>query len=307
MVPIHEFDLSCSDDERACLVEPVRKALRDDGCALLRAALPGAAVLGLRGELTAAFSALSDQDWTWSRLRAEAGDDDLLSLRRALFMCPSNGALFRHPRLASFVGAVLDVPAPFLHPRRWLRLNKPGTGLDKWAVPFHQDYRFVHGTQDVLTVWTPLHRCDTGGIRLEVRSHRGGLRGLGERIAGNHLPPATGVRESDVVEPVCDVGDVVVFHSLTVHATAPNPGPLNRISVDARFQRPDDPMAREQLLPAMAPQDNLPIGVPGVLDEDPAVWSGDPAMTVPPELPLIAAGEFDLTTPVGMSRFVPSP
>ncbi len=304
---MHEFDLSGTGDDRTGLVEPVRKALAEDGCALLRAALPADAVLRLRDELTAAFSRLSEQDWTWSRLRAEAGDDDLLTLRRALFTCPSNGALFRHPRLASFLGAVLDVPAPFLHPRRWLRLNKPGTGLDTWTVPYHQDYRFVHGTQDVLTTWTPLHRCETGGIRLEVRSHRGGLRGLGERTAANHLPPATGVRESDLVEPVCDVGDVVVFHSLTVHATAPNRGELNRISVDARFQRPDDPIAREQLLPAVAPQDDLPIGVPEVLDEDPAVWSGDPEMIVPPGLPLIAAGEFGLAAPVGTSRFVPAP
>lgn len=304
---MHEFDLSRTDDERAGLAEPVRKALAEDGCVLLRAALPAEAVLRLRGELTAAFSALTAQDWTWTRLRGEAGDDDLLALRRALFMCPSNGALFRRSRLAAFLGAVLEVPAPFLHPRRWLRLNKPGTGLDTWTVPYHQDYRFVHGTQDVLTTWTPLHRCETGGIRLEVRSHRGGLRALGERTEANHLPPATGVRQSHLVEPVCDVGDVVVFHSLTVHATAPNDGPLNRISVDARFQRPDDPMAREQLLPAIAPQDELPIGVPGVLDEDPALWSGDPEMTVPAGMPLIAAGGFDLTAPAGTSRFVPAP
>lgn len=302
---MREFDLSGSDDVRTGLAEPVRDALTEDGCVLLRAAVPAAAVLRLRGELAAAFSALSTQDWTWERLRGEAGDDDLLPLRRALFTCPANRALFRHPRLTSFLGAVLDVPEPFLHPRRWLRLNKPGTGLDTWTVPYHQDYRFVHGTQDVLTVWTPLHRCETGGIRIEARSHRGGLRPLGERSEANHLPPATGVRESDLVEPVCDVGDVVVFHSLTVHATAPNTGTLNRISVDARYQRPDDQLAREQLLPAMAPQDKLPIGVPGVLDDDPARWSGD-ATAVPAGLPLVAAGEFDLSAPVGSSRFVPS-
>jgi hypothetical protein len=304
---MHEFDLSGSRADRLDQADRARKALIEDGGVILRAALPTRAVLGLRRELTEAFAALSTEDWTWSRLRRDAGDDDLLAMRRALFACPSNGALFRHPRLAGFLGAVLEVETPFLHPRRWLRLNKPGTGLDKWTVPYHQDYRFVHGTQDVLTVWTPLHRCDTGGLRLELRSHRDGLRGLGERTETNHLPPATGVNGRNLAEPVCDVGDVVVFHSLTVHATAPNFGTLNRISVDARFQRPDDPMAREQLLPAMAPQDQLPIGAPGVLDEDPAAWSGDPAIARPAGLPLVPAGEFDLTTPAGTSRFAPVP
>lgn len=296
---MREFDLSDPRD----LAAPARKALTEDGGVVLRGALPVRAVLRLRRELAAAFAAMSTQDWTWTRLRREAGDDDLLGMRRALFACPSNGALFRHPRLTAFLGAVLEVPTPFLHPRRWLRLNKPGTGLDKWTVPYHQDHRFVHGAQDVLTVWTPLHRCDTGGLRLELRSHRHGLRGLGERTETNHLPPATGVNPRNLAEPLCAVGDVIVFHSLTVHATAPNAGTLNRISVDARFQRPDDPLSREQLLPAMAPQDDLPIGAPGVLDDDPAAWSGDPAMTVPAGLPLVPAGDFAMAKPAGSSRF----
>lgn len=300
---MQEFDLSGPAD-RQDVVPRARAALVADGCLVLRNALPVARIRRLRHELAGAYSRLSGQQWGWQDLRRHARGEDLLGMRRALFGCPSNGALFRHERLTGFLGDLLGGQL-YLHPRRWLRLNEPGTGHGTWTVPHHQDYRFVHGSPDVLTVWVPLHPCQVGGIVVERRSHRGGLRPLGDRVPGNHLPPVRDVSAANLVEPRCAAGDVVVFHSLTVHGTAPNPGRLNRISVDARFQRADDPIAAEQLVPAVAPQDNLPIGAPGVLDEDPVEWSGDPFAAAPEAMPLVPSGAFTVTEPLVPPRFAP--
>ncbi|GAA1331985.1 phytanoyl-CoA dioxygenase family protein [Saccharothrix algeriensis] len=302
---MREFDLAPARGAHAAPVEEARRALVEDGCLLLRGALPVPAVRRLRRELAGSYSRLTGESWDWARLRRSAADDDLLGLRRALFGCASNGALFRHRRLVSFLEGLLGAP-PYLHPRRWLRLNPPGGGLGQWAVPYHQDYRFVQGTPDVVTVWLPLHRCHGGGIRVESRSHRRGLRPLGDRIPSNHLRPVAGVRQERVDEPACDMGDVVLFHSLTVHGTAPNTGSLNRISVDARFQRRDDPIAREQLRPAIAPQDGLPIGVPGATAEDPSAWSGDALADPAADMPLVPAGPFSADRLLTSSRFVPA-
>ncbi|MEV4313819.1 phytanoyl-CoA dioxygenase family protein [Actinocrispum sp. NPDC049592] len=301
---MHEFVLTRSPADNRCLTESARKAVREDGGFVLRNALPAKSVLRLRDELTASFSQVSGEPWTWRDLRRHAtADKHLLGLRRALFACPSNADLFRHPRLRSFLGGVLDTSEPFLHPRRWLRFNEPGGGLSKWTTPHHQDYRFVQGTPDVLTVWTPLHACHTGGIQVELRSHHDGLRQLGQRGQNNHLPPALGVDPANLAEPVCEIGDVVVFHSLVVHGTAANPSRYNRISVDARFQHPGDPITSEQLIPAVAPQDKLPIGVPGVDDPRPSEWSGDPGMTVPGSMPVVPANDFTLNRTIVPSRF----
>jgi ectoine hydroxylase-related dioxygenase (phytanoyl-CoA dioxygenase family) len=301
---MYEFVMTRSTADNHDLTEAARKAVREDGGFVLRNALPAKAVLRLRSELTASFRRVSEQDWTWGELRRRArADDHLLGLRRALFACPSNAELFRHSRLRSFLGAVLDTSEPFLHPRRWLRLNEPGGGLGTWTTPHHQDYRFVQGTPDVLTVWTPLHDCDTGGLQVELRSHHDGLRPLGERGETNHLPPVLGVDPGNIAEPACELGDVVVFHSLVVHGTAANQSRYNRISVDARFQHPGDPIAGEQLIPAVAPQDKRPIGVPGVDDPRPSAWSGDLGMAVPASMPVVPAGDFHLSRPIALSRF----
>jgi hypothetical protein len=164
----------------------------------------------------------------------------------------SDAALFR--RLYALEGlhrlthcdAVLDVArslvgagTPILvHPRPALRVVFPGTDEVSGVTPPHQDHLGMQGTEDTFTVWMALGRCPRGLGVLSVAagSHRGGARPYaavpGSRVAGCDA--------SDLDEKwVCadlDPGDILVFHSLTVHRALANESSEIRLSVDARYQ-----------------------------------------------------------------------
>jgi hypothetical protein len=67
--------------------------------------------------------------------------------------------------------------------------------------------------------------------------------------------PAFGAGGLEVVDPLTgrwvggdfEAGDVIVFHSLTVHKALPNLTPRLRLSMDCRFQRLSDPVNRDSL------------------------------------------------------------
>lgn len=58
----------------------------------------------------------------------------------------------------------------------------------------------------------------------------------------------------------------------------PNSRARGRISIDGRFQHPTAAIAREQLLPATAPEDRSPIAATHSRIEDAADWSNDPEL-----------------------------
>ncbi|MEY9928551.1 ectoine hydroxylase-related dioxygenase (phytanoyl-CoA dioxygenase family) [Catenulispora sp. GP43] len=267
-------------------------SLRRDGLVVARNAVPPESIDEFRRQLCArmdpdadagAGAAAAAAELTWTRLREQMSSQVLLRMRREAYECPQYAGVFRSPRLLGFLRIVLDTEEPFLHPRRWIRTN--AAGRDAGAQPMHQDYWFVHGDPDVYTVWVPLHDCTEGGVVLVEGSHRDGTLAVDDKAAGKGA--VAQVDRDRMVEPRLALGDVVVFHSLTVHGTAPDAPALARISIDGRFQNPTSPIAMDQLFPAMATEDGKPIARAGASGDDVGEWSGDPDLRVDPAMPIV--------------------
>lgn len=158
-------------------------------------------------------------------------------------------ALGQSPRLLELAESVLGEPS-FCLPFKIARFSFPGA--DPTAP--HQDYYYIRGSADTLTVWLPLSDCPAGQGRLIMLagSHRlGAQRPIpldvgGFRVETDHLDLEW--HGSDY-----KAGDVVIFHALTIHAAEANEGSALRVSVDVRFQPVADRIEPESLEPHMQP------------------------------------------------------
>jgi hypothetical protein len=150
------------------------------------------------------------------------------------------------PLLAGLVGA--DV---LIHPRPIGRLVFPSrhapAGAD-YTTPAHQDYVSVQGTPHTYTAWVPLHDvpAEVGPLAVAAGSHRDGVR---PRV------PAFGTGGTEIVD-AADLrwhtgpfrrGDLLIFHSMTVHRGAPNSTDRFRLSMDFRFQSVTEPINERSL------------------------------------------------------------
>ena len=102
-------------------------------------------------------------------------------------------------------------------------------------------------TPNFYTVWIPLHDCPIGigPLRILEGSHRYGVQHHErENLHVPEIPEAAAAGAEWVGGPV-NAGDVLIFHSLTVHAASPNLSNQMRLSMDCRFQD-----ARRNLNPA---------------------------------------------------------
>lgn len=94
------------------------------------------------------------------------------------------------------------------------------------------------GDPECFTVWIPLHDCPVhmGPLQTMQGSHHFGFQKHEEENL--HVPeiPRESAIGGDWSGGQVNAGDVLMFHSLTVHAAAPNLSRQLRISLDCRFQ-----------------------------------------------------------------------
>ncbi len=180
------------------------------------------------------------------------------------------------PSLVGLMARLVGEPL-LVHPRKIARIGLP---KDPYIVGAHQDFPLNHGSPDVLTTWVPLGDCpnEMGGLKVLTGSHRAGLRPV------EAVPNVGGLK---VAEPLDDApgwattnfqaGDVLVFHSLTVHAAKANHTDRLRLSSDFRYQRATDAVAEGSLVPHYFPV------VPGH-DELTAGWTSSHSIRTPDAL-----------------------
>lgn len=178
--------------------------------------------------------------------------------------------------MTSLVGAPLLV-----HPRKIARIGLP---RDEFVVGAHQDFPLNQGSADVLTAWVPLGDCpdEMGGLRILPGSHRRGLWPV------EAVPNVGGLRVVERVENETGwlttdfaAGDVLVFHSLTVHAAKYNHTDLLRLSADYRYQAASDPVVRGSLEPHYFG------AIPGY-DRLTESWTSTDAIAAPANLKVVA-------------------
>lgn len=159
--------------------------------------------------------------------------------------------LRHHPALLALLGSLFEAPL-FPHPLAVCRLAFPNAA--EHATPPHQDYPNNQGSVDTYAAWTPLGACPRalGSIAVLQGSHRFGLlpmrasRGAGSRTT----MPRADLEALPWVSGDFAVGDVLVFHSLTVHRSLANrTADRLRVSVDYRYSALGEPVSDMVLRP----------------------------------------------------------
>ena len=162
------------------------------------------------------------------------GDDDpeFKSVYQEVFSLEAFHAFAHHPRLRQ-VMEMLTGPRLLIQPKIIARLIFPH--CERLIVHAHQDHQAMAGDPESYTLWLPLHDCpeELGPLQILEASHRYGLQ-KSDPVTG-FLSKET-AHGGDWVGGRINAGDVLIFHSLTVHAASANTSKQLRVSMDYRFQ-----------------------------------------------------------------------
>ncbi len=238
--------------------------MRADGAVLLRGLVPEQSVLEVREAFLRALdrvgwltpgSTMDAPHATGHAVNERAGvEPQWFAMYTALQRLEAFHALAHHPRITAAAAALLGAPV-LVHPRKIARVGIPEVGAV--GTPAHQDHRLVQGTVDVLTCWVPLGDCspELGALAVLPRSHRLGVCEVDPVGGTGGMKVAVdGIDDSqDWFRPSYRAGDVIVFHSLTVHGAPPNQTDVVRVSCDLRYQRATEPVVANSLHPHYAP------------------------------------------------------
>ncbi len=148
-------------------------------------------------------------------------------------------ALKHHPALIGFLEGLLGGPI-LAHPRVLCRNIFPAR--EEFTTKAHQDFPNVQGTEEVYTAWIPLIDIpmDAGPLQVAAGTHVEGVYDfhIGAGAGGIEISdPLDGRWQSGPFA----AGDVLFFHSMTVHKGVPNCGDRLRMSMDVRYQLVSEP------------------------------------------------------------------
>jgi len=221
----------------------LQDAMEADGYLLIQNVIPRDAIRHLLEQITAILAGAGwlqrgrDPLERFANSNAACGDPDpkFKSVYQQVFNLEAFHALPHHPELRR-VMKMLTGEQLLIHPKPIGRLIFPH--CERLTVHAHQDYRFMGGDPECFTAWIPMHDCpiEVGPLQILERSHRFGFQKHEDENL--HVPeiPADAARGGDWIGGEVNAGDVLLFHSLTVHAASPNLSQQLRISLDCRFQ-----------------------------------------------------------------------
>lgn len=229
----------------ACDLTPhnLQDEIGSKGYVLIRGLLPRDAVNSALVDVTQVLSAagwlLPDHD-PQERVAdtgAACGDPDPAFKRvyQEVFNLESFHAL-PHQRSLREMMKMLVGEQVLVHPKPIGRLIFPH--CERLMTHAHQDYEFMGGDPEFFTVWIPLHDCpvEAGPLKILESSHRFGIQNhQRDNLHVPEIPDGAAVGDGWVSGRV-NAGDVLIFHSLTVHAATSNLSDRIRISLDCRFQ-----------------------------------------------------------------------
>lgn len=143
---------------------------------------------------------------------------------------------FFHSPLLLALMRLVAADEVFVYPMKMARISTPRK--IGYETPPHQDAYSHHAGPTMAGIWVALHAISEqmGRVKVLPGSHKGGVRKVftAEGVGGVQCeiyPEETTWHVSD-----CEPGDVLVFHSATVHKAEPNRTEATvRMSVDTRF------------------------------------------------------------------------
>jgi len=174
--------------------------------------------------------------------------DVLLALHKRLNPLAAFTTLAEQPAILAVMRALLG-PRVLTHVRKICRVKYPHDPYD--IVGPHQDFWYIKGSQTTYTCWLPLTNtsADIGGLALLPGTHLDGPAPHHGSDDSRFHGVGDAARASDWAWSPMQVGDALVFHSLTVHAGLLNASTQVRLSVDYRYQAEGDAMEESHTRP----------------------------------------------------------
>ncbi|MFT4822215.1 MAG: hypothetical protein ACI9DH_001738 [Halioglobus sp.] len=173
---------------------------------------------------------------SWTLPKVE-GEEDYFEVYDQIQRLQDFHAIPHESELNKVMQALLGSTA-FPHPLSIARLVFPDN--QNWSTPPHQDFPNNQGTPELYASWMPLTDCPEkmGPLAILERSNHLGLLPLEFSLGDGHRQTSLSAQAQslDWVGGDVKLGDVIIFHSLTVHRALPNNSDRMRLSVDYRFQ-----------------------------------------------------------------------
>ena len=160
-------------------------------------------------------------------------------------------ALQHHPQLVGLFQRMFD-EAVLPHPRVIGRTIFPQR--EQFTTSPHQDFIPIQGTPDTYTAWFPLGDLtpELGGLQMAPGTHREGIYDFEPSLGAGGLAIKQDFGDAWVFSQM-QQGDVLIFHSMTVHGGVACTGDRLRLSMDARYQRVTDAVSPGSLQPHTQP------------------------------------------------------
>lgn len=184
----------------------------------------------------------------------QEGKADYAAVYRKVLQTPLFHNFPNDPNLLRIAAQLLNIADEqvLVHPRRIGRLTFPNN--QQATTPPHQDFFYIRGSVDTLSCWTPLGECsvELGGLAILPGSHKGGYLEHTVKFPGAVGGVGLPVDESAVTWHTTDygLGDALFFTCNTIHKAIPNlTSNVLRVSTDNRYQRPQDKIEPDALLP----------------------------------------------------------
>jgi ectoine hydroxylase-related dioxygenase (phytanoyl-CoA dioxygenase family) len=240
-----EFDVS---NDLLADSAALRARLEEQGYLFLRDVAPKQRVREVRREI---LEILESAGWLeksaplmegiWSGVGPYAeGEAEYMAVYREVLHAQSFVDLPADERFMRLMERIVQGPVQ-LHRRRIGRITFPNNTQQTTAA--HQDFHYIRGTEQTYTLWLPIGDCpiQLGGLAVIPRSHRSGFiehrlnpekKYAGHGLGEDQLPVGSRWHASDF-----ELGDVLIFHSHTIHKALPNlMSNRLRLSADNRYQ-----------------------------------------------------------------------
>ena len=270
-------------------VGALRARMRQDGYLFVRGLLPRDAVANVQRQVA---TLARDGGWLAADAPVEAARADLagfcvdpepryLDVLRRINHLEDYHALKHHPALTGFLEGLFGGPI-LAHPRVLCRNIFPARA--EFTTKAHQDFPNVQGTEEVYTAWIPLIDIpiQTGPLQVAAGTHVEGVYDfhIGAGAGGVEITdPLDGRWHGEAFA----AGDVLFFHSMTVHKGVPNHSEQLRMSMDVRYQ-----LVSEPFNPDNANADAQPLAWESIY----AGWKSDALKFYWQRLPLVVR-DFD--------------
>jgi ectoine hydroxylase-related dioxygenase (phytanoyl-CoA dioxygenase family) len=229
----------------------LRTRMRDDGYLFLPGIAPREKLIELRREMLGILesagwikSAHGSLDAIWSGAGPfTEGEPQYMAVYQQIINAPRFRAWADESVFTDIVSKIVAGPV-LAHRLRIGRVTFPSNVAQTTAA--HQDFEYIRGTAETYTIWTPVGDCPIalGGLAVLRGSHRGGYIEHGifaeKKYANRGLHDEQLPQSDDIAWHSGDfaAGDVLVFHSHTIHKALPNlTSDQLRLSTDNRYTR----------------------------------------------------------------------